>query len=164
MKIDVKRKNLNWEKKLAERLRDQAEKECAVGIPAGKGLGEPDHTGTSPLERGIWLNFGTETAPRRPFVDESTPEIKAMCKSMSKKLAPRYDQGRISATTVLNSMGSKAAAIMKSKLRNGPWVPNSPETIRRKAKGGNGKDIKPGIDTGALLGSITFIVRKRTSA
>lgn len=157
MKIEVKRKNLNWTKKFTERLKTQTDKEVAVGMPVGKDLGASHYsTGASLLEVFIWFNFGTEKTPRRPVVEMSNPEIQSMYKKLAKDLAPRVEGGKISAETVLMSAGRSATAIMQNTLRNFPWEPNSPETIKRK------KSEKPGIDTGDMLKAITFDVRKRT--
>lgn len=157
MKIEVKRKNLNWTKKYTERLKTQTQKEVAVGMPAGKDLGAPHYpTGASLLEAFIWFNFGTENTPRRPVVETANPEIQSMYKRLAKRLAPRVEGGKISAETVLNSAGRSAAAIMQNTLRNYPWEPNAPETIKRK------KSEKPGIDTGDMIKALTWHVRQRT--
>ena len=60
----------------------------------------------------------------------------------------------------LNVAGLTAQVSVQKKLREGPFVPLAPATIaRRRARGVT--RTKPLIDTGQLLQSVTYVLRKR---
>ena len=152
MKLGIRHKNPGWEKTLIAKLKKQTGKEVAVGFPAGKeGIHKPHYkNGASILEVAVYNNFGTDTIPRRPFMEKAA---KAMAEPVGKLLEKRM-AGAISGT-VLEEAGALAAGIIKEVIMDLDSPPNAPATIAKK------KSSNPLIDTGAMRQHVTWQVRKK---
>ncbi len=102
----------------------------------------------------MFNELGTVHIPSRPFlrdsVDAHSPEINAFLQSMRTQLVKGG-----SAEDVLKKIGVFQKGLIQKEIVNGDFVPNSPETIKRK-----GSD-KPLIDTGRMRQSINYVIQEK---
>lgn len=131
-------------------------KSVKVGVLRGTG----DHPNAAP---GItialvawWNEFGTKGIPARPFLRTTLREhgyyrehLKRAAQAALIKTV-KFEGGL---DVPLKAVGVLAASDIRKKITTGPWVPNSPNTIRRKSTTSGTKD-KPLIDTGIMRQSI----------
>lgn len=159
MKLDIKHKNPGWENTILAKLKKQTGKEVAVGFPAGKeGIHTPNYeNGASILDVAVYNNFGTDTSPRRPFMEKAA---QAMQEPVGKLLGKRF-AGAISrdvdTAIILEEAGQLAAGIVKETITDLDSPPNAPATIAKK------KSSNPLIDTGAMRQHVTHHVREKKS-
>lgn len=158
MKLGIKRTNPGWEKTFLAKLKKQTGKEVAVGFPAGmEGIHNPHYkNGASITEVAIYNNFGTDTIPRRPFMEKAAQAMKEpVGKLLEKRLTGAISQNR-DIETVLEEAGQLAAGIIKETITDLDSPPNAPVTIAKK------KSSNPLIDTGAMRQHVTHHVRKKS--
>lgn len=125
-------------------------------------VGFPEKTGS----RGDELNnptlayiheYGAPEAgiPERPFlvvgVESALPAVTKIMRDGAKAALT----GRNTANQTLNTVGLVAQGAVQKKIVDGPFVPNTPETIRRK-----GSD-RPLIDTGALRQAASYVIEDK---
>lgn len=125
-----------------------------VGVLGAGPKNKPRESGPTNVELAIWHEYGTRTAPERPFLRST---MRANAAQYARFLGSNIHlvfQKKRTVVQLLNALGSKAAADVKNTIRRGIPPPNAPETVRRK------KSSKPLIDTGQLLNSITWLVEK----
>ncbi len=106
-------------------------------------------------EIGLIHEFGAPKAgiPARPFIAQTFVSRRAELVAIQTKIAQGILQGRLDEHRAMALLGAWAAGAIKATItRDGQFVPLKPATIKRK-----GSD-KPLINTGQLVGSITFIV------
>lgn len=158
MFMEVKQKNPNYIEQLKLRYK-QEPLEAAVGFPKGsQGVGNPHYdTGASILEAAIWNNFGTETIPRRAFMELAAKWMQPKYKKMMREAVKRINSGEITLKDILTAAGAMGQAEVQKAIVDGEWTPNSPDTIKRK---GEGKD--PLTDSGDMANSAGNVVRART--
>jgi hypothetical protein len=152
----VKRKNPKWAKKLLEKHKKISGKVVAVGFPKGTnavGVRYPD--GTPLLNVAVWNNYGTSRIPRRDFMSAGIVSITEKTNPIAKRFAADINSGKIKADTVLEQMGVVAAGALQLTIRDLKDPPNAPSTIRIK------KSANPLVDTGLLIGAVTYIVREQ---
>lgn len=165
-KITTKRKNSGWSKELLERLKNIQSHEAAVGFPAGKDLDVPHYTskradgstvaGPSILEAAIFNNFGTKDIPSRPFMDKATPAIAAAWKQQKADIIRKINRGEeAEAMKELNAAGEAAKTIIVLEIDAMTSPANAKSTVKRKGSS------HPLIDTGAMKGAVTHVVRPR---
>lgn len=121
-----------------------------VGILAGAGQ---DPEGTDLVEIAAYNEFGTDTAPSRPFIRTTADEIeKGPMQNYAGRLVKGMLGGTISPTVVLDSLGMWVVQRMRSKVRKSPsWaVANSPKTIAAK-----GSSV-PLIEHGSMVRAIDY--------
>ncbi len=136
---------------LARRLRvAKGPQRELVGVPSGP----VEADGTSLAEVALWTEFGTETAPERPFmrggIREGTPEIKRVARHDLALLA----EGSGTMETVLGRMGEVGAGAIKRYMTSDNFVANAPSTVAKKGS------AQPTIDSGSLRSSITHAPEK----
>lgn len=151
--------------KLADTLkaiRELAAQEVKVGFPEGtanrpKDEGEEKDGLNNPTI--AYINeYGAPGAniPARPFlipgVRNSLPQIEKIMKHGALNAL----DGKSTADATLGQVGNVAVGSIQQKISDGPFVPNKPETIRRK---GEGK--KPLFDTGELRKAVSFVVEDK---
>ena len=155
---ELKQKNPKFIEKLKLRMKKNDTHEAAVGFPAGKeGVTNPHYdNGASIVEVAIWNNFGTDTIPRRPFMDNAAPKIQNEYKKFLKQTIKKLNSGELSMQTVLKTAALKSESIVRNEIVSGTYVPNSPATIAAK------KSSKPLIDSGDMNKYVTSIVREKT--
>lgn len=172
--MEVKQKNPLFIENLKLRYK-QEPLEAAVGYPRGKDnvglahypnrdrrkkkdnpLNPPLGGGPSIIEVAIWNNYGTETSPRRAFMELAAKMMQPEYKRMLREAVKRINSGELSLKTLLKAVAQMGEAKLRQAIMEGDWAPNSPETIARK-----GSD-RPLMDTGDLRKYATSDVRSKT--
>lgn len=119
--------------------------------------------------------FGTETVPARSFVRSTFDSKREEMTALGQKLIGAVVDGKMQTKKALDVMGAKLSAAMKLKITDGAGVPppNAPSTVAKKQKSGpvkgvpfrdnrgrfskTGMGVRPLVDTGRLLNSITYV-------
>lgn len=152
--MTVKQKNPKWFEKVLKRHKALGGKVVAVGFPKGTeatGLAYPD--GTPLLNVAVWNNFGTSNIPRRDFMTKGTQNMNEKASPIAKRFMKDINSGKIEADAVLEQMGVAATGALQLTIRDLKDPPNAPITVRMKGSS------NPLVDTGLLVGSVTFAVR-----
>lgn len=158
-------------KELNDALKRLQKAVVAVGIAKGskgdarKDGGPPNHL------LGFVHEHGSPAAniPARPFlvpgIESAEKEIKA---GLEAAMKAALDNDKDGMSAALERTGLKAVSAVKSTMREGPFEPLKPGTIRNRnrSRGTKGKrenelqgqNVKPLIDTGALRDAIDFYV------
>ena len=122
--------------------------------------------GISNVQLGVIHEFGTSTIPARPFISTAFKQHRAEYRALLERLGKGVYSGKLEYVRALGIVGQKMAADMKNYVTQGAGVPppNAPSTLARKAaKGNNGEPPRTLVDTGAMVGSITYEVVTRGS-
>ena len=131
-----------------EKLRS---KRVFIGFQAGKVI---DDRGVDMAQIAMFNEWGTSTAPARPFLrqtaDENLDDIKAFGGEKIQDIA----EGGM-AEDALKQLGVYGKGLVQEQIKNGTFEPNAPSTIRRK------KSDKPLIDTGKMRQSVNFVIKKK---
>lgn len=100
--------------------------------------------------------FGSPThnIPERSFLRKPLINNAEAVANLAKNAIGKFIAGEMSLETALGYVGEEAKSISKEAVTNGISPALKPATIKRK------KSSKPLIDTGQLLNSITYEVRK----
>lgn len=156
MSIKIKRTGKGWTDKLLNRLQACSKVETVVGFPRGKNLAQPFYpNGASVLDVAIWNNYGTDTIPRRAFMENASKDLIKLVKEKRKEHQPLINEGKMDPMKSGKILGLLAIVVVRESIRNGTYVPNSPMTIR--AKGSS----KPLIDTGAMMQHVDSDTREK---
>ena len=159
--------NTDGWKNLVKRVTPLSEYEAHVGVLASKG-GETLHkasldegnTHITLIELAYIHEFGSPKAniPERSFIRRTfnEPEGKAELGALYAKLAKAVINGKMTAEKAIELLGMTMAAMVKKRITvYGLWPPNHPDTVARKGSS------TPLVDTGQLVGSITYEVRRK---
>nr|DAJ97448.1 MAG TPA: virion morphogenesis protein [Caudoviricetes sp.] len=92
--------------------------------------------------------------PERSFLRKPLISNAAVIANLAKNAVGKFITGQITAEAALGALGEEAKSISKTAITEGITPALKPATIKRK------KSSKPLIDTGQLLNSITYEVRK----
>lgn len=98
--------------------------------------------------------FGLGGMPQRSFLRSAFDENKPMINKMGDHIVNSAIKG-ISTETALDQLGNVVQGMVQKKIVDGPFVPNSPATIKRK------KSSRPLIDTGHLRQSIRYVIERK---
>lgn len=98
--------------------------------------------------------FGLGGMPQRSFLRSAYDENLPMIDKMIQRVANGAVFG-LGTNAALNRLGNVVQGIVQRKIVDGPFVPNSPATIKRK------KSSKPLIDTGHLRQSIRYVIERK---
>lgn len=124
-------------------------KEGVVRVGFFEGSKYDDDTYVAQVAR--WNEYGTSSAPSRPFmrpaVFEKKQELTAFLRSEYKKAF----KDKKNTMEVLKKFGEKVVLEIQTQILTGNYVPNAPATI--KAKGGRSKPL---YDTGLMLNSVNY--------
>lgn len=154
MSVVIRQKDPGWLKRLLQRYRNDSV--LAIGYPASEtgGIAYPD--GTPVVLVAAVNNFGSSSRgiPARPFMSEGAEPAIAATAPIAEALIPALNAGKATVENILGEMGPFAEAAFKEKITQGPWEPNSEQTIAEKGSS------KPLLDTGLLRNSLTHVVRK----
>lgn len=119
------------------------------------------------------LEFGTEDGhiPERSVIRATFDEQRDALTAMTAELFMSLMFGKISADQALNALGAKLSSEMKKKISAGVSPPNAPSTVLAKTGGGSARSlgealalvgaaaaVKPWVDTGRLLGALTWAI------
>lgn len=140
-----------YEKNL-QQFKDSVVKAGVLAKDGSQNHGE----GMTVFQIGMIHEFGVpeKNIPRRSFIRVS---IENNIKEITKLIENNHrlvSENAMSAKTALDRIGIKAQNTIKESFRNNDWKANSRATIKRKGSS------RPLIDTGQLIGSISFIVEK----
>lgn len=127
-----------------------------------------DGSGLTNVQLGVIHEFGTATVPARPFISAAFRRHRAEYQELLRRLGAGVYSGKMDYPRALGIVGQKMAADMKNYVTAGPQIPppNAPATLARKqAKGQTNAGGGPRtlVDTGAMVGSITYEVVTRGS-
>lgn len=116
-------------------------------------------------ELAVIHEFGTRDGriPERSFIRSSAAKHRPQYVALLARGVKAVLSGRTSYRTVLTLIGEKMASDMRNGIREGIPPPNAPSTLARKlamTRPGSTGSPKPLIDTGRLLGSITYEVSR----
>lgn len=98
--------------------------------------------------------FGRGDMPQRSFLRSAYDENLPMIDKMIQRVANGAVFG-LGTNAALNQLGNVVQGMVQRKIVDGPFVPNSPATIKRK------KSSKPLIDTGHLRQSIRYVIERK---
>lgn len=98
--------------------------------------------------------FGLGDMPQRSFLRSAYDENLPMIDKMIQRVANGAVFG-LGTNAALNRLGNVVQGMVQRKIVDGPFVPNSPATIKRK------KSSKPLIDTGHLRQSIRYVIERK---
>lgn len=147
MSVIIKDDRLNFDE-LTRALKD-ANREIVAGIQAGA-----VKDGLQVAEYATFNEFGTSKIPARPFmrgyIDNNLAQLTGFCRNGVTQIT----LGNTDFTTFANAVGLEMVNGIKKSITSGDWIPNAPETIKRK------KSAKPLIDTARMLNSVTYAVRR----
>ena len=159
---EIKQKNPGYIERLLNTFRDPPD--IVIGFPMGKASSIQYPDGTPLIDVAVYNNYGTFNddgsvhIPARPFMDVGGLNAALETKSMRKVLLRRVREGKIRMNDAMDMIGAKAAAVMKRTIRDFDDPPNAPSTIAKK------KSANPLVDTGLLMQSVTWELRKRKSS
>ena len=140
---------------------------------AGKGSSGSSRTATI-AEIAWWNEFGTSirfgrsggariVIPERPFLRWTMREHDYYREEMEIALKKALMSSGWAHNQILHFIGLKASSDIRRMITIGPFVPNAPETIRKKSTS-SGVKAQPLIDTGTLRKSINYeLVKGRLS-
>lgn len=121
--------------------------------------GSQQHSvGMSVFQIGMIHEFGVpeKNIPRRSFIrvpiENNIKEITKLIEHNHKLVS----ENAMSAKVALDRIGIKAQNTIKESFRNNDWKPLKRATIKRKGSS------RPLIDTGQLIGSISYVVEKES--
>lgn len=98
--------------------------------------------------------FGLGDMPQRSFLRSAYDENLPMIDKMIQRVANGAVFG-LGTNAALNQLGNVVQGMVQRKIVDGPFVPNSPATIKRK------KSSNPLIDTGHLRQSIRYVIERK---
>lgn len=98
--------------------------------------------------------FGLGDMPQRSFLRSAYDENLPMIDKIIQRVANGAVFG-LGTNAALNQLGNVVQGMVQRKIVDGPFVPNSPATIKRK------KSSKPLIDTGHLRQSIRYVIERK---
>lgn len=151
--MTVKRKNPNWLKELKRRYQRSGGEVVALGWPVGtEAVSNTYPDGTPVLNVAFWNQYGTRITPARDFMGPGGMAAIEETAGLREDLAQAINAGE-STSAILEAMGLAGVAALKLTIRNISEPPNSPLTIIIKGS------ANPLIDTGAMVQSVTHVVR-----
>lgn len=154
MSAAVKDKDLGY--KAFRRLVQNMDREILVGIRADEGAVKPEGSDATIAEYATYNEFGTSNGvPERSFLRSTVDEKREKYISLLGKAVSRAAGEDVSIDDSLALIGEVAVGDVQTKIREGEFVPNSPETIARKGSS------KPLIEHGVMRAAISYEIRKR---
>ncbi|MDB5849798.1 MAG: hypothetical protein JWP29_3550 [Rhodoferax sp.] len=121
-----------------------------VGIQTD--AGEEDN-GTAIVDVAIYNEFGTEHIPSRPFFRRMADNYRGQLHQVAMAAYEGILRGG-TAMRCLGVVGTWYQDMQKRVLRDGPWVPNSPLTIKLK------RSATPLIDHSRMVNAIRYVVQR----
>lgn len=92
--------------------------------------------------------------PARPFMTFAQEIFNKVFPKVMSKYIPMYLSGAIGIEGIFTVIGERAKNSVQEAIRKGDYIPLSPSTIKAK------KSSTPLIDTGKMVESVTFEVRR----
>lgn len=175
-------RDTGWEKFFANARAIGNGAHVKVGV-LDEGLGAEQEEGSNltVAEIAAIQEFGTQDGriPERSFIRSTFDEQRSSLLNLSREFVGQIYDGRMGVEQALGLLGARLAADMKAKITGGLSPPNAPSTMLRKAMTGRTAKffkhsarnlggalaqvgalaaVKPLIDTGRLLGALTWSV------
>lgn len=153
-------------------LKEANRRKVLIGIPAEKAA--RTDSGMSNADLAYIHEYGAPEAniPARPFLMPGMEKSEAMIvaelrrageKAISLAADGDVSGGKAAISEGMHRIGLKAAANVQAQITAGLSPPLAERTVyarlHRKKNRRSGPDMKPLIDTGALLRSITYVIR-----
>ena len=124
-------------------------KEGVVRVGFFEGSKYDDDTYVAQVAR--WNEYGTRTAPSRPFMRPAVFERKQELNAFLRSQYKQAFKDKKDTMKVLRKFGEKVVLAIQMQILTGNYVPNAPATI--KAKQGRSKPL---YDTGLMLSSVNY--------
>ena len=121
-------------------------------------LSDDEVDGITVKEYSLYLEFGTEHIPARPFFRTATQTQKARNKIadyMENELEEVINLNK-TAKQAMDATGMYVKGLIQKSILDGDWTDNAPGTIAQKGKN------QPLVDTTTLLKSIDYEIKKRS--
>lgn len=114
---------------------------------------EPSSSGVTVFDKAVRNEFG-DGVPERSFLRSTFDEKAAtVWAEWGREQLGEVVDGKRDLGQALARVGERAKADVQTKIVEGPFVPNAPETVKRK------RSSRPLIDTGQLRQAIRYLVR-----
>lgn len=150
-------------RRLREKVRGIDKRFVKVGV-IGSGAGQAYDDGPTVAEVAAFHEFGSKDGqhpPERSFIRRTFFEKRAQHVALLHRLTRLILADKLDAERALGLLGSWAVDAIKATIRARIPPPLKPETIKRKTtKAGKKGDI-PLIDTGRLLGAISWALSNK---
>lgn len=156
MGAKVKEIDLGWAAIMSE-IRKMKGSHTKVGLPQEGNVEPNPDTGITEMSElvtvGAVHEFGApnKNIPERSFVRSSTDDNRSRIIKMQQIEIKKITGGESTVDMSLKRMGTAMTALMQRKIRQGPFTPLKPATIRKKGS------TKPLIDKGQLIQSIQHV-------
>lgn len=149
-KVKTTRKNKNSIRKLKKSIKKGVSR-VEIGVVKSE-----KHTGseTTIAQVAAWNEFGTDNIPERSFLRSTIKEERSRIKKEMRTMLPKIAKGELTTDNALGRLGTFTAGKVQKKIVDLRTPPNAPSTRFLK------KSTNPLIDTGQLLQSVTYRVRK----
>lgn len=166
---------------IVKATRDLANKEVLIGVPSTADSRNGSNVGNASIA--YWMEFGVpeQNIPARPFLVPGVAAIRDRAVVRLRKAGESVLDGQPQkADAQFEAIGLEGASSVQNKIRSGPFVPLAPSTIAARRKSDLSQldelykhdqiasdqhaaltGVQPLIDTGKLLQSISYVVRKR---
>lgn len=109
--------------------------------------------GTTVAQVAAWNEYGTETAPARPFMRQTVDDYEDKIIKHGQNQFKTELKGGKSAERVLNAMGSYVKGCIQKEIVEGEFEPNAPSTIAKK------HSERPLIDSSHMRQSVTYVIK-----
>lgn len=136
-------------KKLA-RIEEMAEMSLVYGIVDE----EKTTDGVLVWRYSVFVEYGTQTIPSRPFFRSFIWNKKKILDTMCRRLFSACADGKMKPITAYKRLGRYMKSAIEDSILNGTWQPNAESTVKIK------KSNVPLIDTGNMLNCVGFIIYK----
>lgn len=151
--------------KIAEALKEVSTTRVLAGIPAEKGLRQPEDGEPAEINNAALMyihEFGAPEAniPPRPVIYPAIRSIQKQVVEMLRKIGKLALDGKPEQVQKgFHALGLLAQNALRERITEGPFIPLKPSTIAaRRARGRRG--TSPLIDTGQLRRALTYVIRK----
>ena len=164
-KFDVKSVDKGYDQ-YKKNIKDNPKGSVKVGLLDGSKNTRNDGEEMTNAEIGIVHEYGTERVPARPFIRPAFEKhYRAYLRDALQLVKGDKTRKPMRVSKVLGIFGAKLAADMKNFVTQGAPIPPplAASTLKRKKKKtrrGSKREPRPLIDTGRMIGSITWKVSK----
>lgn len=132
-----------------------------VGVLDDGKEGSADRDGLTNGMLAVAMEFGTSRIPARSWIGRTFDQKRNEVQADMQRLLGHIVDGKISVDKALNVLGAKYSAEVKNTVTQGEQIPppNAPSTLARKlakTREGAANGVRTLIDTGRLIGSVTW--------
>lgn len=159
--VDNNRPNMTNMAVLLSRIQDFGKYQVRVGVPAEKSA-RNDGSELNNAQIAAVNEFGSRDGkiPERSFLRAGLIENRKKHARLMGQAARRVSEGMETPAVALGRVGIIAAADVRKKISTGPFQENADSTKKKKMRDNSGETIKPLIDHGQLIQSISSQVKK----